>query len=146
MKSLSKMIFISLFLLTSKSLFSQSIDIAYGRVFDYPKMFTIDCKVGLPILIHKQVLVTPYGGWKTWAMWDKNTGNPFRDTYQIGMKIEYKNIYVDFNHYCTHDVVGDYVNGVPVDNDKWIHGKQWDQHMTTISFGYKKTFDTWEIF
>jgi hypothetical protein len=146
MKHIKMIVVISFILFSSKSIFSQSIDIAYGRVFDYPKMFTIDCKVGLPILIHKEVLVTPYGGWKTWAMWSKSSGDPFRDTYQIGTKIEYQNFYIDFNHYCTHDVVGDYMDDEPVSNGKWMYGKQWDQHMTTINFGYKKTFDTWEIF
>jgi hypothetical protein len=127
--------------LGASTAYAQVVDVSYGRAMDSNTFFT-QTTIGLPIVIAKTVTVTPFFGWKTWSEYDSGlSGKPFRDTYTVGGKMEWNNFYVDVYHFCTHDVVSNNVSyEYRYQRDTWM------QAQTIVSIGYKKTFNTLELF
>ena len=50
------------------------------------------------------ITLRPYTNIKTWAARNGFIGNPFRDTYFIGGKMEWNNLSINLDHYCEHSV------------------------------------------
>ena len=133
---------ITMFLLLTVcgSAYAQEVDFKYSQVptamnkTDY--LYRASIKFGVPFGI-KSLIVKPYGSWETWAAWGTGKqGTPFRDTYGFGVDLEWKGVYIDLNHYCSHQVMSDkgYEN-------KYQTPPVWDQKLTTISIGYRARFN-----
>ena len=127
-------------LLFGSAAYSQEVDFRFSGVpgkqnrTDY--LYRTSIRFGLPVQI-KGFTIRPYGSWETWAAW--GTGKqvtPFRDTYGLGVDLEWKGVYIDLNHYCSHRVMSDkgYEN-------KYQTPQVWDQNLTTISIGYRARFN-----
>lgn len=70
-----------------------------------------------------------YGGWETWFVVNDNlSGNPFRDIYTLGYKIQCGIFYGKFEHFCNHPVYSKY-------NENWF-----DENLETGG-----TFNTYTI-
>jgi hypothetical protein len=134
---------------------AQTIDMSFGQVVNSPlgerNIYRMKIQISEDI-IYKWITVTPYGGWDTWSKWQGSNilnGAPFRDTYTIGIKTTlFDSWYVDFNHYCSHNVISADDKRSEVctyENIHWIPSNQWDKSLTTITVGYKKTFSSWNL-
>lgn len=77
-----------------------------------------------------QVPVTLYGGWRTWFMLRPPSGYPFRDIYDAGLRFDWRNLFVDMNHFCNHAVWS------PALEEKWL-SNVWGETITTISVGVR---------
>jgi hypothetical protein len=134
---------------------AQTIDMSFGQVVNSPlserNIYRMKIQISEDI-IYKWLTVTPYGGWDTWSKWQGAnilSGAPFRETYSVGIKATlFDSWYVDFNHYCSHNVISSQDKRAEVctyENVHWIPSNQWDRALTTVTIGYKKTFSSWHI-
>ncbi len=76
--------------------------------------------------------VTLYGSWRTWFEFDLDyaSGYPFRDIYTVGVRLDWRNLFLDVNHFCNHPVYS------PALEDRW-QSNVWGETMTTISVGVR---------
>jgi len=129
---------------------AQTIDMSFGQVLDSGKRNIYRMKIQVSEdITYKWLTVTPYGGWETWSQWkSKNPleGNPFIDTYSIGIKVNiYENWYIDFNHYCTHNIIDSHDGNYMIVENKYWQGKKWNSSLETITVGYHKKFSSWDL-
>lgn len=75
-----------------------------------------------------QVPATIYGGWRTWFEPDFPWGDPFRDIYDAGLRLDWRGFFVDLNHFCNHPVLSVY--------DDWL-SNVWGEKKTTVSVGMR---------
>ena len=73
-----------------------------------------------------------YGGWRTWMEFSSlfDYKYPFRDIYEIGIKVGWENWFVDLNHFCNHPV------WVKQLNEEWLDN-MWGEALTTVSIGVR---------
>jgi len=138
---------------------AQTLDMSFGQVTNM-NVYRMKIQISEDIT-YKWLTVTPYGGWTTWSQWDSNhiNGDPFRDTYDIGIKATFfDSWYIDVNHFCSHNVISprkdaettliDINSGKTYhayENPKWIPAKTWDNSLTVVSIGYHKSFSSWNL-
>ena len=136
-----------LFIFSCSGAYAQSVDFSMGQVVGEPVMIS-QIKVGMPIDI-KSVVITPFGGWKTYSQggvtyYDQH---PFIDRYDIGIEIEWKGFYCTAAHYCMHNVLSFYTSNnytdqiTPRHDSRWTPAGTWGTQLTTVTIGYKKTFN-----
>ena len=90
----------------------------------------IDLSVDIQIW---QLVWTIYGGWDTWFFinWESIIGQgPFRDIYEIGTRIQWKFIYIDWNYFCNHAVYS------ATSAKKW-NDLRWGDYRNVVSVGIK---------
>ncbi len=60
---------------------------------------------------YKDLAIIPFTLQKAWFEPSKDVfkgAKPFRHVYKVGIRFEYKNIFLEAHHYCSHIVSGDY--------------------------------------
>ena len=72
--------------------------------------------------------VTLYGGWQTWFDLDLPRAIPYRDIYDVGARIDWRDLFLDINHACDHPVWSG--------QKDWLSQK-WVDVTTTISLGVR---------
>lgn len=80
-----------------------------------------------------QAPITLYGSWRTWFEYDlvpPLTGHPFRDIYEVGARLDWRNLFFDVNHFCNHAVYSAALA------DQW-RSNVWGEAITTISAGVR---------
>ncbi len=73
-------------------------------------------------------VVTLYGGWQTWFDLDLPRAIPYRDIYDVGARIDWRDLFLDINHACDHPVWSG--------QQDWLSQK-WVDVTTTISLGVR---------
>ena len=88
-----------------------------------------------------------YGNYLSWQNFDsKNFGfNVAEITFKFGQKIIYKNIFVKFEHYCSHPIINDATGYYDFRRNYYfeklnISPYWWRGTQETISFGVEYTF------
>jgi hypothetical protein len=144
---MKKIIMVLVVVLSAKVAFGQTVEASYGHVIDkvYGRtIYTTNYKIGLPIE-YKNFVLEPYAGQRTWSEYSKSSlnGHPFRDIYEMGIKFSWKDtFYIDFNHFCSHDVVSNVTYDEKTnrynayEDEKWKY-KRWDSQLTTVTVGFK---------
>ncbi len=77
-----------------------------------------------------QAPMTLYGSWRTWFEFDFPTGHPFRDIYTVGLRLDWRNLFLDVNHFCNHPVYSVALA------DRW-QSNVWSEAITTVSIGVR---------
>ena len=80
-----------------------------------------------------QIKPSVFGGWRTWMTVKGADGNPFREIYHIGGKVNYGGLYVKYYHLCNHAVYSPYNS-----TKKWFN-ETWGEDIDYISIGYEFT-------
>ena len=93
-----------------------------GRAVEEPLAFTY-LRLELPVS-----LVTLYGSWRTWSEVEIPEAYPFRDIYEIGVEVAWRDLFFDLNHFCNH--------GVFSDETGW-RSQKWGEVITTVSAGVR---------
>lgn len=113
-----------IFLLLSSPLIAMDLhgEFQVGRDLSEPLAFTY-LRLELPLS-----LVTLYGSWRTWFEFDLPKAYPFRDIYEVGVEVIWRDLFFDLNHFCNH--------GVFSDETDWRNQK-WGEAITTVSVGVR---------
>lgn len=72
-----------------------------------------------------------FGGWETWVIRNGIFNSPFKDIYNTGYRIGYKNFYVEIEHYCNHPVYSSY------NAEWWNVNRRSGNSLSTVSIGVK---------
>jgi len=113
-----------IFLLLSSPLTAMDVhgEFRVGRDLQEPLAFTY-LRLEVPVS-----LFTAYGSWHTWFEFDLPEAYPFRDIYEVGVRLDWRNLFLDVNHFCNH--------GVFSDETDWRNQK-WVEVITTVSVGVR---------
>ncbi len=77
-----------------------------------------------------QAPVTLYGSVRTWFWFDFPGGRPFRNIYDVGARVDWKNLFLDVNHFCNHPVYSE------MKRYEWLNNI-WGETITTVSIGVR---------
>ena len=138
-----KKILVLFIFLSALPVMAQEVDFSYGQNTTKPYNWVYKAygRIGLPVS-YKSLSVIPWGSWETWAEWRKMNGRmggaPFRETYGFGVKVEFKAVFVEYAHYCRHNVTNYYDE----DNERYIvdqkYGQkkmEWDDMLDLVTVG-----------
>jgi hypothetical protein len=129
---------------------AQEVDFSVGKDLN-SNAYVTSIKIGLPIE-YKKFSLTPYGGWETWAEYQGNilTGKPFRDTYSMGLKLNFQfnertSFYIDGYRFCTHNVKS-YDDQNNLMDSKFIRSNEkWGHSMTAVRFGITAKINSFRL-
>jgi hypothetical protein len=111
----------------------------------YNHIYNTFIKVGFPVA-YKDFSITPWGSWDTWAEFQNlkpsglQSARPFQETYGMGVKLEFKGLFVEYSHFCRHNVMSDIEN-----NPNWETSQKWSESLSLITIGYHTRTD-WRPF
>lgn len=112
MKRIISLVFLICFI----SSFAQAYEKGAGFYAEYGKDFTTDVTY-TDLEVHYifkfwEIELIPYGGTQTWFISDNTLifgGKPFLDVYSWGIKTKWNNIIFQYEHFCAHPVMTDYI-------------------------------------
>jgi hypothetical protein len=124
---------------------AQTIDMSFGHAFGIKSsapskndIYETKIKISQDVT-YRWITVSPFVAYDTWLLKNGTNGNPFNETYSVGIKTTiFDSIFVELNHSCRHQVESGF-------GYQKYHQERWDDTITMVNIGYHKKFSAIEF-